>query len=163
MTLGRRAAACCMQPSALDADDGWLDARMQSQRTLIVATALLEIGSGLVTLLRPEWAIRLLFGVIDASPVALATGRFYGVAILALGVACWCIRAETASPAVRAVLCGMLTYNVGACSVLPMIALTYALSGVLLWPAAVLHGALALWCVAVLRAVALAAPDVQSR
>ena len=136
---------------------------MQSQRTLIVATALLEVGSGLVTSLRPDWAIRLLFGVIDASPAALATGRLLGVALLALGVACWCIRAEAASASVRAVLCGMLTYNVGACSVLPMVALMYDLSGVLLWPAAVLHGALALWCVGVLRAMPPAPRDAPNR
>ena len=124
---------------------------MFSRRNLFVATAILEIGSGLVTLLWPGAAIRLLFGIADATPPALAVGRLYGVALLAIGIACWCARNAQGGPAVRAVLCGMLTYNVGACCVLPFVAVLAGLVGVLLWPAAVLHAGLTLWCVSTLR------------
>ena len=123
---------------------------MFSQRHLLVATAVLEIGSGLLTLLAPTLAIRLLFGDVTVSPEALATGRLYGAALLALGVVCWCARNAPTSGPVRAVLCGMLTYNVGASSVLPLVAVIDGMTGILLWPAAMLHAALTVWCVSIL-------------
>ena len=135
---------------------------MYSQRNLFIATALLEIGSGLVTLFLPSVAIWLLFGVNTTSPELLATGRLYGAALLAIGVACWCIRDEKASRSLRAVLCGMLTYNVGACSVLPLVAMLEGISGALLWPATLLHAALTVWCVSVIREIKRASRSVET-
>ena len=125
---------------------------MLTGRNLFVATALLEIGSGLVTLFLPATAIALLLGAEHPSVSALYTARLYGVALLAIGIVCWCARNGAPSAATRAVLCGMLTYNVGACSVLAAGSILAGLSGILLWPAAMLHAALTLWCVAILRA-----------
>ena len=124
---------------------------MFSLRRLLVATALLEIGSGLLTLFLPDVAVRWLFGVADSSPQTLATGRLYGAALLAIGVACWCARNAQIEAGARAVLCGMLMYNVGASCVLPFVAALQGLTGILLWPAAVLHAGLTLWCVRILR------------
>ena len=124
--------------------------RMTSQRGLFIATALLEIGSGVVTAFWPGRAIELLFGTAIVQAEPLATARLYAAALTALGVACWCVRAEPPGRAVRAMICGMLTYNVGACVLLPTIAMTSNLAGVLLWPAALLHAALTCWCVFVL-------------
>ena len=124
---------------------------MFSQRHLLVATAALEIGSGLVALAWPAWSVLLLFGAADVSPEASATGRLLGAALLALGVGCWCVRNVSASGSVRAVLCGMLIYNIGASSVLALVAVVDGMMGVLLWSAALLHAALTLWCVSVLR------------
>ena len=136
---------------------------MFSQRNLIVATAILELGSGLVTLFVPAFAIRLLFGAATSSPEALATGRLYGAALLALGVACWCVRNLAASGPLRAVLCGMLTYNVGASSVLSLVAVLHGMTGILLWPAAILHAALTLWCVTILRDARAASREGEKR
>lgn len=116
-----------------------------SRRRLLVATAIVELGSGIVTTLLPAKAIWLLFGVDEVSSAALATGRLYGTALSALGIACWRVRDTPA----RGVIAGMLVYNVGACSVLPWIATMDQLSGILLWPAVLLHAALTLWCVRV--------------
>jgi len=116
-----------------------------SRHNLLVATAVLELGSGLVMVLLPAQGLWLLLGVSDASPAALATGRLYGAALAALGVACWYTRAAPGLGMVR----GMLVYNVGACSVLPWVATMDGLSGLLLWPAVLLHAALTLWCVRV--------------
>ena len=123
---------------------------MFTRHNLLVATALLEVGSGLACLLVPATAIWLLLGATNLSSEALATARLYGVALAALGVACWYVRDQQFSAA-HAVLCGMLTYNVGAACILPFVAVVHGISGVLLWPAAVLHAALTLWCVTILR------------
>jgi len=98
----------------------------------------------------PALAVWLLFGVRPSSPEALATGRLYGAVLVALGIACWFVRAEQAGRGARAVLLGMLAYNVGACTVLPLTAVLEATSGPLLWPATVLHALLTVWCVRII-------------
>ncbi len=116
-----------------------------SRHNLLVATAVLEFASGLLMIFLPAQGLWLLLGVSDPAPAALAAGRLYGAALTALGVACWYLRDAPGSGIVR----GMLVYNVGACSLLPWVATTAGLAGILLWPAVLLHAALTLWCVRV--------------
>jgi len=124
---------------------------MSSQRNLFIATALIEVVAGVSLVLLPALAIRLVLGVETPSAEALAVGRLGGVALLAIGVACWLARDDRGSRSQHGLLWGMLTYNVGACAVLASAGSLLRMSGVGLWPAVVLHAALTVWCVAKLR------------
>ena len=67
------------------------------------------MGTGLVLMIDPAIVVRLLLGV-DIAGVALLLGRCFGIALFALGWACWPGRRRTDIPssAKRA----MLLYNV---------------------------------------------------
>lgn len=68
-------------------------------------------------------------------------GRCFGVALLALGLACWPAweNAESSQPA----FVGMLTYNLLIAVYLAYLGLVAHLSGILLWPAVALHAVVA--------------------
>ena len=69
-------------------------------------------------------------------------GRYFGIALLALGLACWPSgqRAGSDSPAFRA----MLTYNALIALYLAALGTVGGLEGLLLWPVVALHAAVAL-------------------
>ena len=77
----------------------------------------------------------------EVSGAGTLLGRCFGIALLALGVACWPgrQRAESGSPAFRA----MLTYNVLIALYLAYLG-TVGHLGLLLWPAVALHAVVAL-------------------
>jgi len=75
---------------------------------------------------------RLLLGE-DLTGVALPVARVLGIALIALGVACW--------PG-RTALCGMLVYNAAVMLYLSYIGFAGRFSGILLWPAVALHAIL---------------------
>ena len=120
-------------------------------RKLLVATALAETGVGLVLLLSPPLAARLLLGVSLDAPAALIVGRIAGAALLSLGGACWLARDDGPSRARHGVVAAMLLYNCAAGAVLANAATAVRLVGVLMWPAVALHAVLAVWCIACLR------------
>jgi len=114
-----------------------------------VATAVMEASAGLALLLAPTLVITLLL----ASPVtdaAVAIGRWAGTALLSLGAACWWARADASSAASRALVVGMSVYNAAV--------LVVVLTGSFGSPArpillvlTLVHGAMAAWCVSLLR------------
>ena len=113
--------------------------RSSGQR-LVTLSAILEIATGLGFLLAPALVVPLLLRVqMSEGPGALA--RCFGIAILALGVACLPGRGEvrTGSGAVR----GLALYNGLIAVLLAYVAVGLQLGGPLLWPAAVLHAAFA--------------------
>ena len=67
----------------------------------------------------------------------------------AIGIACWLRRSDQYSAAQNGLLASILIYNVAAAAIL-----TYTgyggLVGIALWPAILVHSALAVWCVACL-------------
>jgi len=97
--------------------------------------AVLEMGTGLLLLALPTIVVHLLFGV-EIGGISLVLGRFGGICLVALSVACWPGN-DTRWP-----FHGMLTY-----SVLVMIYLLIVgvggHAGILLWPAVVAHAILA--------------------
>jgi hypothetical protein len=93
----------------------------------------------------------LLLGVDQASPETFICARVAGAALLAIGVACWLGRSDKQSSAHLGLLTGVLIYDVAAAVILAYTGLFLRLVGVALWPAVVLHTALAVWCVACLR------------
>ncbi len=119
-------------------------------RPLLIVTAALEVAAGLALLVFPSGAISALLGsALDASGGLI--GRVAGVALLALGVACWRARDDGRSVTARGLITAMLLYNTGVAAVLVCAALGAGLCGIGLWPAVLLHAGLAIWCVACLR------------
>jgi hypothetical protein len=118
---------------------------------LLIVTAFVEVGTGLSLLVVPAVPVALLLGVSAAAPEVLFVCRIAGAALLALGVACWWARGDRAGPAQLGLLIGVLLYDVAAAGLLGYAGLVLGMLGIALWPAVVLHTALALWCVPCLR------------
>ena len=79
-------------------------------------------------LIVPALVGQLLFGV-ELTGIALTVARVAGIALIALGVACW-----PGPPRV-----GMLTYSLAVTLYLACLGFAGGLTGILLWPAVVLH------------------------
>jgi hypothetical protein len=109
-------------------------------RLLALAAALEEV-TGVALMIEPALAARLLLGA-DVSGAGAAVGRVAGFALLSLGMACWPVRRVDTStiPALWA----MLTYNLLVTCYLTFIGIGGQWTGVLLWPAVVIHGLLTL-------------------
>jgi hypothetical protein len=120
-------------------------------KKLLTLTAVIEVGAGLALVALPSAAAMLLVGSPLDSPVALLVLRLAGVALLALGVACWLARNDAQSRAAAGLAAAMLLYNSGAVAVFMYAGIGLRLSGIGLWPAAVLHAAMAVWCIACIR------------
>ena len=120
-------------------------------KNLLTVTAAIELGAGLVMVVLPALAAASLFGSELSTPVALVMARMAGVAPLALGVACWLARTNGQSRAARGLAGAMGVYNAGVVALLVYAAMGLGLSGILLWPAVLLHAAMTLWCVMCLR------------
>src|SRR5664279_2282618 len=97
--------------------------------------SIVEIATGVALLIDPRFVVGLLVG--PSTPVEeIPMGRLPGIAILALGLACWPSgqHADSGSPAFR----GMLVYNVLIALFLVYLFRFGNLGGVLLWPAVAL-------------------------
>ena len=102
--------------------------------TAALACAIAEAVTGLALLVVPSLVGRLLLGV-ELTGVSIPVARVTGIALIALGVACW--------PGCTA-LCGMLTYNALAAAFFGYLGIRGHWVGLLLWPAAVLHAIMAI-------------------
>jgi hypothetical protein len=109
-------------------------------------TALIEVPTGLGLIAVPALVVRLLLGA-EIAGAAIPLARVAGVALLALGVACWLASYDEQSCAARGVASGMVIYNLGTVLVLGTAGLQTRPAGILLWPAVILHAAMAAWCV----------------
>ena len=103
-------------------------------------TAIVEVATGLALMTDPALVVALLLGA-DLTGGLVPLGRVAGVALLALGLACWPDGQPTGSgsPALR----GMLAYNVLIALYLIYLGAVAHQGGLLLWPAVVLHGVVA--------------------
>jgi hypothetical protein len=117
---------------------------------LLIVTAVIETGTGLLLLAWPPVLLALLLGIGQASPETVCCARIAGAALLTLGVACWSGRFDTQGSAHLGLLIGVLVYDVAAAVILVCTGLFVNLVGIALWPAVALHAALAVWCAACL-------------
>jgi hypothetical protein len=91
-------------------------------------SAVAEVATGLGLLIVPSLVGKLLLGEQFAG-VAIPVARVAGIALIALGIACW-----PGPP-----LVGMLTYSAVVTLYLAYLGFAGGLTGVLLWPAVVVH------------------------
>ena len=98
---------------------------------VLVLAAVCEVATGLALLIVPSLVGQLLFGA-DLTGMAIPVARVTGIALIALGVACW-----PGPP-----LVGMLIYSAVITLYLAYVGSAGGLTGILLWPAVVLHGIL---------------------
>ncbi len=109
-------------------------------RKVLYLAALTETGVGLALLVVPAIVVKLLLGVeIDGTAMLLA--RFFGICLLAFEVACWPVSDDGIGGA--RVLGALLTYNLLFALYLAYIGVIGGPTGVLLWPAVVLHAIVA--------------------
>jgi hypothetical protein len=99
-------------------------------KKLLPLAAIAEAATGLGLLVIPSLVGRLLLGA-ELTGVAIPVARVLGIALIALGVACW--------PG-RTALCGMLTYSLLTTAFLAYVGIRGHWVGPLLWPAVVVHG-----------------------
>ena len=97
-------------------------------RGALVFAAIGEIVTGAALLLAPSWVGQLLLGSA-LTGTAVTVSQVAGIALIALGVACW------PGPPRR----GMLLYSAGVTLYLAYVGWSAAASGLLLWPVVVLH------------------------
>jgi hypothetical protein len=120
-------------------------------RHLLIVTAALESGTGLLLLLLPAFPLALLLGIAPPGAEVALVSRVAGAALLAIGVSCWLARTDGDSPAQRALLIGVLIYDAIVAVLLAYSGWVSSMAGFALWPAVAIHAALAVWCVSVLR------------
>lgn len=92
------------------------------------AAAVAEAATGVALLIVPSLVGQLLLGE-GLVGIAIHVARVAGVALVALAIGCW-----PGPP-----LLGMLTYSTAVALYLAYLGLTANATGVLLWPAVVLH------------------------
>ena len=120
-------------------------------RKLLATTAVLEAATGLGILALPSALASLMLGSPLGTPAAVAVARVAGVALLALGVACWLARHDDLEPAARSLVGAMALYNFGVIAVLVHEAVGVGIAGIALWPTVVVHAAMGVWCITRLR------------
>ncbi len=100
---------------------------MKNEKALIFA-AIGEAATGLALLIFPSLVGWLLLGQ-ELTGVGVVAGRIAGIGLIALSVACW-----PGPP-----LAGMLIYSTAVTLYLTYVGFAGGPTGVLLWPAVVLH------------------------
>ncbi len=98
---------------------------------VLAIAAVSEAATGVALLIVPSLVGQLLLGA-ELTGIAMTVARVAGIALIALGVACW-----PGTP-----LLGMLTYSAAVMLYLAYVGFAGGLTGILLWPAVVLHGIL---------------------
>ena len=96
--------------------------------------------------------VELLLGTAPSTVAGVTVSRVAGVALLALGVACWLARQDAEGRAARGLIAAMLLYNVAVVAILVLAWANRGMSGIALWPVVLAHAALAVWCVVTLSA-----------
>ncbi len=117
------------------------EARHNGPGKILASAAVVEVVTGLVLIVDPAIVILLLLGAGEPGQ-GMPLGRFLGIALLALGLACWPSgqRVEHVSKAFQ----GMLTYNLLVALFLAYAGTIGHLGGPLLWPGVALHAVVAL-------------------
>jgi hypothetical protein len=100
-------------------------------KRLLTLAAVAEETTGLALLVVPSLVGRLLLGE-ELTVMAIPVARVAGIALIALGVACW-----PGPP-----LVGMLVYSALAMAYLAYVGIGGQWAGPLLWPAVVVHAVL---------------------
>jgi hypothetical protein len=120
-------------------------------KAFLLVTAIGEGGTGIGLLLLPAVVLSLLLGIQAPATDILVISRVTGAALLAIGLISAVASRDAGSPTLLGVLAGVLLYDMTVAGLLGYAGGALGLSGPALWPAVVLHVALAVWCVVCLR------------
>jgi hypothetical protein len=118
-------------------------------KNLLTVSALFELGAGAALLCCPSATVVLLLGSGLDTSAAMTLGRVAGAALLALGAACLFAR-DDGSHAARGLVRAMVLYNLAVAAILAVAGIGSGLIGIALWPAVVIHAAMAAWCISCL-------------
>jgi hypothetical protein len=118
-------------------------------KLLLKLTALIEAATGLGLITVPAVVVRLLLGS-ELLGAGIPLGRLTGAPLLTLGIVCWLASSDTQSCAARGIVTAITLYNIGAALILACAGLQLPTVGIGLWPAVILHAAMAVWCVTTL-------------
>jgi hypothetical protein len=116
-----------------------------STKSLLTATAAIELAAGVAFLTEPSFPVGLLLGEALGSAASIVIGRVAGAALVAIAVNCWLER-EAKPEGSRGLLAGLLIYNIAVPMLLVHASVVGRMNGVILWPAVVLHLLFALGC-----------------
>ncbi len=108
-------------------------------RVLVMGSAAIEAATGVALIAVPELVASLLLGT-ELSSSGVAVARVAGFGLLTLAIACWPGSDGSSPQATRA----LFVYNLLAGFYLGYLRVAGGFAGYLLWPACILHGALAL-------------------
>ena len=97
-------------------------------KKVLIFAAAAEAATGLALLIAPSLVGQLLLGE-QLTGITIPVARVAGIALVALGVACW-----PGPP-----LVGMLIYSAAVTLYLAYLGFAGGLAGILLWPAVVVH------------------------
>jgi len=124
------------------------EARRNGPGKILAFAAVVEVVTGLALIIDPAIVVALLLGTNEPGQ-GIPLARFLGIALLALGLACWPSgqRLEHVSKAFQ----GMLTYNLLVALFLTYVGTIGHLGGPLLWPGVALHAVVALLLIWTLR------------
>jgi hypothetical protein len=99
-----------------------------TMKKVLIIAAVAEATTGLALLIVPSLVGQLLLGA-ELTGIAVTVARVTGIALIAFGIACW-----PGTP-----LVGMLTYSAAVTLYLAYVGFAGGFTGMLLWPAVVLH------------------------
>jgi hypothetical protein len=119
-------------------------------KNLLIVTAAIEAATGILLVAIPSPVIIFLLGSMPDSPVLFTVTRVAGVALLAIGVACWFASRNAESRATRGMVSAIALYNAGIAAVLVYGAIGFGLSGIGLWPVTLIHTGITIWCISCL-------------
>jgi hypothetical protein len=114
-------------------------------KSLLTLTALIEVAIGLSLIAIPSVTSSLLLGVSLIEPSGILVGRIGGAALISLAITCWLSRNERHSSLFIAK--ALVFYNTAAAFLLVYGVMAEKFSGLSLWPAAILHVVLLIWCI----------------
>ncbi len=110
-------------------------------RRVLTFSTIVEAATGLALIADPTIVVRLLLGA-DLAGVGIVASRCFGIALLALALACWPGR-RLGVPVAPAARWGMLAYNALIALYLAYVGGVGHMAGLLLWPAVALHAVVA--------------------
>ena len=117
--------------------------RFVQLRMLLTNAAAIEGGIGVALAVAPPAVVVALLGSPLDLPAGLVIGRVLGAALFSLATARAFARDHAQSGAAAGLIGAMLPYNLAVVSLLGQASIGLRMSGVPLWPAVVLHSALA--------------------
>ncbi len=119
-------------------------------KSLLIASAVIELLAGVGLLVMPGMAVELVTGETVDAPAVMTMCRIGGCGLVSLGISCWLGRLSVGSRAARDQVISMLFYNVAVAGVLAYGGISAGTWGMALWPAAGMHVGMGVWCLACL-------------